>query len=185
MFIKLLDNSFREIDWTELNQLKKDILWIYDENLNDIGNAFIPKYSFRLNYWEYLTLDGDNWSNENEKDFFTGGVLTILLCHCSEYINIAAGDQGVFDRQDLPIIQRYVQNYLPNNQKEKLIKEKLLLGLSISLSMTEDELKNTDFVHVDNEKYYKNINIIGNAIIKDYYESKIKEIKRHIDNQKD
>ena len=173
-FIKQPDGSEREVDWAELNQLKKDILWIFDENFGDIGNAFVPPYSFSLKYWEYLTLDGDKWFYEEERVFYHRGVLVVLLCLCSEYIDVAGGSQDVFNRKELPIVAKYVEEYLPRNQQEQLIRERILLGLSIAQSMTEDDVINNEFVHEDNDKYYQDINNIGNAFILDYYKSKMK-----------
>lgn len=33
--VQKADGTQREISWEELNQLKKDILWIFDENSGD------------------------------------------------------------------------------------------------------------------------------------------------------
>jgi len=57
IFIILPNGSKRGIDYLELNQLKKDILWIYDENLGQLNAGFAPSGSFNSNYWEYLTID--------------------------------------------------------------------------------------------------------------------------------
>ncbi len=173
-FIKSPDGKEREIDWEELNQLKKDILWIYDENFGDIISVFAPDYSFKSNYWEYLTLDGDKWFYDEEKAFYHLGCLMVLLCCCSEYVDIASGSQDVFERDNLPVIKKYVKEYQPRNESEKLIKEKVLLGLSIASSMTPENLMNNEFVHKRTSEYYKGLNELGNKIIKNYYEEKLK-----------
>jgi hypothetical protein len=173
-FIRRPDGTEREIDWEELNQLKKDILWIYDENFGDIINAFVPDYSFKSNYWEYLTLDGDKWFYEDEKAFYHSGSLIILLCCCSEYVDIAGGSQNVFKKDSLPVIKEYVEDYQPKNEIEKLIKEKVLLGLNISLSMTPENLIDNEFVHERTSEYYEGLNELGNTVIKNYYEEKLK-----------
>ena len=169
IFIKLPDGKERVIDLVELNQLKKDILWIFDENYGDIKNAFVPSYSFTLKYWEYLTLYGDEGFDEDEKKFYLGGVLTILLCFCSEYLDIEAGSQSVFDHNELPMISNYVKEYVPREKSEKLIKDKILLGLKIAHSMTERDLNDYNYVHEDNDEYYQDIDVIGNVFINDYY----------------
>ncbi len=173
-FIKSPNGKEREIDWEELNQLKKDILWIYDENFGDVINAFVPDYSFKSNYWEYLTLDGDKWFYDDEKAFYHSGTLIILLCCCSEYVDIAGGSQNVFERDNLPVIKVYVEKYQPKNEVEKLIKEKVLIGLNISLSMTPENLINNEFVHERTAEYYEGLNELGNSVIKNYYEEKLK-----------
>ncbi|HEV7348802.1 hypothetical protein [Telluribacter sp.] len=174
IYIKLADGTEREIDWVELNQLKKDILWIYDENFGDIVNAFVPPYSFKTNYWEYLTLNGDKYFNEEEKAFYHIGSLMILLCCCSEYIDIAGGSQDVFKRNNLSVITEYVEQYHPKNQHEKLISEKVLLGLNLAYSMTIENLNDNNFVHERTAEYYDSLNDLGNSVIKAYYERKLK-----------
>jgi hypothetical protein len=173
-FIRRLDGTEREIDWEELNQLKKDILWIYDENFGDIINAFVPVDSFKTKYWEYLTLDGDKWFYDDEKAFYHSGALIILLCCCSEYLDIAGGSQDVFEQEKLPLIKEYVEQYLPKNEQEKLIKEKVLLGLNIALSITPENLIDNEFVHEKTAEYYEGLNELGNTVIKNYYEEKLK-----------
>lgn len=175
IFIKLPDGSDRGIDVKELNQLKKDILWIFDENFGDIKDAFVPSYSFTSKYWEYLTLRGGKWLNEDDKTFYLHGVLTILLCCCSEYLDTEAGSQDVFDAKELPTVSKYVQEYQPKDQTEKLVKDKILLGLRIAQSMNANNLSDYEFVHEDNDKYYRDINVIGNVFIRDYYESNLKD----------
>lgn len=173
-FTRNLDGTEREIDWKELNQLKKDILWIYDENFGDIVNSFVPPYSFQSNYWEYLTLNGDEWFYEDKKSFYHTGSLMIILCCCSEYIDIEGGNQDVFKRENLPTIIECVEQYYPKNEKEILIKEKILLGLTIAISLTPSNFSDNEFVHERTAEYYKGLNELGNEIIKSYFEEKIK-----------
>lgn len=175
IFILKPDNSKQEIDWVELNQLKKDILWIYDENIGQINAGCAPSYSFKLKYWEYLTLDGDKWFYKEDKVFYKTGVLVILLCLCVEYNCIASGDQQVFNRSDLPTILKYVEDYEAKDESENRIKEKILIGLNIANSMTEEQLLDTDFEHKDLPLFYHNINSIGDDFILSYYQSKLIE----------
>jgi len=174
IFISKPDNTKHEIDWIELNQLKKDILWIYDENIGQVNAAFAPSYSFKLKYWEYLTIDGDKWFYKEDKDFYKTGVLVILLCLCVEYNDLASGEQHVFKRHELPIIIKYLKGFKTKGKYEKIIKEKILIGLNIAISLTEEQLVNSDFEHKDLPKFLENINAIGDYFIISYYKSKIK-----------
>ncbi len=124
IYITQSDKTKREIDFEELNQLKKDILWIYDENIWEMNNAFAPSYSFKLKYWEYLTLNGDKWFYDQDKQFYKLGSLIILLCFCVEYNDIASGDQKVFKREEIPTIIEYVLNFKPSDESEEKLKKK-------------------------------------------------------------
>ncbi len=173
------DGTKREIEYQELNQLKKDILWIYDENICEINCAFAPSYSFKLKYWEYLSLNGDKWFNIEEKQFYKVGALITLLCFCIQYIDIASGDQKVFNKSEIPTIKKYVENYIPNDVREKRLKDKILLGLKIANSMTETQLQNTDFVHELTDEFYINLKKIGDDFIVSYYEQKLKTTEQN------
>jgi len=173
IFIILPNGSKRGIDYLELNQLKKDILWIYDENLGQLNAGFAPSGSFNSNYWEYLTIDGDKWFYEEDKTFCRTGVLVILLCLCVEYNCIASGDQQVFKREELPTIMDYVTYYEVKNTAERRIKEKILMGLNIAISMTPNQLIDTDFEHKDLPQFYENMNEIGDHFMLSYYQSKL------------
>lgn len=175
MYLIQSDGTEREIDFVELNQLKKDILWIYDENIWEINCAFAPSYSFKMKYWEYLTLNGDKWFYEKEKQFYKIGALIILLCFCVEYNDMAGGDQKVFDRKDLPIITKYVENFAPKNESEIRLKNKVLLGLKMANSLTDRQLLNTEFVHDLADEFYNNLKEIGDDFIASYFEQKIKK----------
>lgn len=174
IYITEFEGRKRVIDYQELNQLKKDILWIYDQNIGDMNNAFAPSYSFQLDYWKYLTLDGDKWFYDEEKSFYKIGALIILLCFCVEYNDIAGGDQGVFDKKDFQEIIKYVSDYQPKNNSEQILKDKIELGLEIANSMTEGELLNTDFKHEKQGQFLRNLNQIADEFILKYYNEKIK-----------
>ena len=175
IFIIQSDGTNREVDFMELNQLKKDILWIYDENYHDLNCAFAPSYSFRMKYWEYLTLKGDKSFYENDKNFYIIGSMIILLALCVEYNCIASGDQKVFNKEDLPQIIKYVSNYVPKDDAEIGLKEKLILGLKIANSITEEQLINSEFEHELDEVFYEGLKEIGIDFIGYYYENKIKD----------
>jgi hypothetical protein len=175
IFISNLDNTKREVDWVELIQLKKDILWIYDENIGRLNAGFIPHYSFSLKYWEYLTLDSDKLLYEEDRVFYKTGVLVILLCQCVEYNCIPSGNQQVFNRSDLPTIFKYVEDYKPKNGSESRIREKILFGLTIAKSMTEEQLIDNGFEHQDLPEFYDKINAIGDDFMFSYYRSKLKK----------
>ena len=166
------DGTKREIEFEELNQLKKDILWIYDENIWEINSAFAPSYSFKMKYWEYLTLNGDKWFYEDVQLFYKIGSLIILLCFCVEYNNIASGDQKVFKKYEIPTIIKYVENFEPKNKFETKLKNKVLLGLKIANSITDEQLLNTDFVHDLTDKFYQDLKKIGDDFIASYYKKK-------------
>ena len=175
IYIVQSDGTERKIGFEELNQLRKDILWIYDENIWQVNSAFAPSYSFKMKYWEYLTLNGDKWFYEEEKQFYKIGSLIILLCFCVEYNEIASGDKNVFKREDFPLVTKYVENYKPKNEAETRLKNKISLGLKIATSITEEQLLNTDFEHELIEEFYKDLKKIGDDFIVSYYEQKLKE----------
>ena len=174
IYIIQRDGTKREIDFKELNQLKKDILWIYDENIWEINCASAPSYLFKMKYWEYLTLNGDKWFYEEDKQFYKIGSLIILLCFCVEYNNISSGDQKVFKKEELSIVEEYVQNFKPTDEPEKKLKDKVLLGLQIAKSFTDEQLLNTDFEHELNGEFYVDLKEIGTDFIASYYEIKLK-----------
>ena len=165
----------REVDIIELNQLKKDILWMYDQNIGEMNSAFVPSDSFRSKYWKYLTLDGDKWFYKEEKEFYIIGTLIILLCFCVEYNDIEGGDQGVFSKEEFPEIIKYVGSYESQNSSEQALKDKIMLGLEMANSMTELELLTTDFKHIKQAEFLKDINRIADTFILNYYEEKIKD----------
>jgi|GEM_PF-3391420 len=167
----------REIDFAELNQLRKDILWLYDENFIQINCAFVPTYSFKLNYWEYLTLHSLK-SNE-QLEFYRIGSLITILCQCVEYVDIAGGNQEVFKKEEICIIKNYVENFEPKDDPEINLKAKVLLGLKISESITDQQLLNSEFEHELNGEFFKNINSIGIDFIGAYYDQKLKENTKH------
>ena len=153
--------------------MKKDILWIYDENLSDIPNAFAPSYSFGLKYWQYLTLSGDDWLHLREDhEFYTIGILTVLLCLCVEYTDTIGGDRDVFNREDLLIAMKFIENHDPNNLLEIQLKEKVLLGLTIGAEMTTEQLQNPDYEHPRLGEFYDGLQELGTHAILPYFKSK-------------
>ncbi len=165
----------REIEWGELNQLKKDILWAYDENVGDLHNPFIPAYSFPTKYWEYLKLDGDKFFRDEERRFYKQGVLIITLCMAVEYIDTTSGNQQIFGGTKITEIIDYVNNFEPTDIDEKRLKEVIILGLNIADSMTPTDLKNTDgFDHKDLDDFHKHLDWVDRTFVKSYFQNKVK-----------
>lgn len=174
IFTEKIDGSKRQTLWTELNQLKKDILWIFDENGGEIQNAFVPDYSFTLSYWEYVTINGDKYFYDDHKNFYREGVLIIILCMLAEYVDIQGGSQLVFGDADLKEIVSYVRLFKPTSVNQNTLKELTILGLTIAISITKDDIaKNEDFEHSDLDKFRSTLQWVNNTFIQAYYKSKL------------
>ncbi|MFN7601162.1 MAG: hypothetical protein ACK5R0_07165 [Bacteroidota bacterium] len=140
IFLTTKTGNRREIEWVELNQLKKDILWVFDENVGDLHNSFVPDYSFPTKYWEYLRLDGDKYFRDEEKRFYKQGVLIVTLCMTVEYIDTTSGNQHISGGTKIDEIIDYVSDFIPSDNDEKRLKEIVILGLRIAASMTPTDL---------------------------------------------
>jgi hypothetical protein len=123
IFVKTLEGVEREIDWPELNNLKKDILWFFDENLGDPVNSFVPDYSFTLPYWEYLNIDGGEFFYKEERDFLKEGCLTIINGMICEYVHIPGGSRKVFHDTKIEEINQHIGIFIPANEKQGKLKK--------------------------------------------------------------
>lgn len=172
IYIKTLDGQERKIEWEELNQLKKDILWIFDENTNQLNSSFVPDYSFQSKYWEYLTLDGDKWFYEKDRNFYKQGVLIIILCMTIEYIDTVGGNQKVFGQTQLNTIIQYVHNFQQINTNQERLKKIVTLGLDIANSMTESDLINSNsYQHKELDTFYNQTSWVDDNFIKSYFQT--------------
>jgi len=174
-FIRTLEGIEKPIEWSDLNQLKKDILWVFDMNVGELNASFIPDGEFQEKYWEYLTLDGDKWFYDEDRDFYKEGVIIILLCMTVEYIDTTGGNQGVFGSTKVSEVIKYVDCYSPSTEKQTRLKEILQQGLKIAESMTPADLVNTDgYDHPEMGNFYPKLSWVSDAFIKEYYRQKIK-----------
>lgn len=174
IFIEKIDGTKRQIDWVELNQLKKDILWIFDENGGDLHNSFVPAYSFTLPYWEHASIDGGEYFYKDEKNFYREGALIILLCMLAEYMDIQGGSQLVFGDSDLKTINSYVRQFKPSNENQNALKQLVLLGLSIAVTITKEDIaRNEDFEHPELNKFLSSLAWVDKTFIQTYYKSKL------------
>src|SRR5688572_31557180 len=136
IFIQRNDGSKRQIDWVELNLLKKDILWMFDENGKELQHAFVPEYSFTLPYWEYATINGDKYFYDEQKHFYRQGSLIVILCMIAEYIDIQGGNQMVFGDNKVERIVEYISRFEPLEESQNKLKQIVIMGLSIATSIT-------------------------------------------------
>ncbi|RYZ24949.1 MAG: hypothetical protein EOO10_19525 [Chitinophagaceae bacterium] len=174
IFVNNKDSSKRQVGWTEFNQLKKDILWIFDENGAELHHAFVPADSFILPYWEYVTINGDQFFQDDEKCFYREGTLVVVLCMIAEYVDIQGGSQAVFGDNKIKDILTCINQFEPANEKQNLLKGIVLLGLSIAANITaEDIAKNEDFKHPDLDRFYMELQWVSKAIIQPYYKAKL------------
>jgi hypothetical protein len=170
IYIRPFNKEEREIEWAELNQLKKDILWIFDENTTQLNASFVPSESYQSCYWEYLTLDGDKWFYEEDRNFYKQGVLIIILCMTIEYIGTAGGNQKIFGQAKIENILRYIDTLETVNNNQEKLKELVRLGLTIANTMTEDDLLDSDdYDHPDLAKFYSHTGWVDTTFIKSYF----------------
>jgi hypothetical protein len=173
IFVSKLNDIQRQIDWIELNQLKKDILWVFDENGGDLHNAYIPDYSFTLPYWEYVTLNGDKYFYDEQKNFYKEGALIIILCMVAEYVDIQGGSQLVFHDNKIEDILVYINRFEPVNEQQSFLRDIVILGLSIAVSITEEDIaRNEDFEHPDLSRFYEKLPLVDKTFIQTYFKSK-------------
>ncbi|WP_157547605.1 hypothetical protein [Hymenobacter sp. DG25A] len=173
IYIEKTDGTQRQISWIELNQIKKDILWIFDQNGKELSNAFVPEYSFNLPYWEYTTLTG----TYDQKPFYQEGTLIIILCMLIEYIDIPGGNQLVFGNTELQSIIVYIKQFNAESPNQTLLKELIILGFSIAASVTKEDIaRNEYFTHLKLEEFYSKLPWVSNTFIQAYYKSQIEYI---------
>ncbi len=173
IFLLQLNNTKRQIGWEELNQLKKDILWVFDENGRELHNSFIPDYSFPLPYWEYATFSGGESISNEEKNFYVDGALIIVICMIAEYIDIPAGSQLVFGKTKIADISSFIKTFDPVSEKQIKLRDIVLFGLSIVENITqEDIVKNEEFEHPDLDKFYSYLPWVSETFIDPYYKMK-------------
>jgi len=174
IFIEKIDGTKRPIEWTELNQLKKDILWVFDENGQELHHAFVPDYSFTLPYWEYVNLSGNQYLYDEQKQFYREGTLIVILCMVVEYIDIQGGNQLVFGVNKPEAILAYIRQFDPVNEKQTSLKELVILGLTIAISITKEDIaRNKDFEHPDLNSFYARLPWVNQTFIQSYYKSKL------------
>lgn len=174
IFVEKIDGTKRQINWIELNQLKKDVLWIFDENGGELHNSFVPDYSFTLPYWEYVSIKGDKYFYDADKNFYREGSLIIILCMITEYVDIPGGSQLVFGDNDLKVILNHISRFEPANEDQNSLKELTILGLSIAITITKDDIaRNEDFEHPEIDKFFSKLPWVDKTFIKAYYKSKL------------
>ncbi|MBW7912115.1 MAG: hypothetical protein H3C54_00055 [Taibaiella sp.] len=168
------NNVKRSVTWEELNQLKKDILWIYDENYNQINAAFVPSYSFKLKYHEYLFLSRDR--HFTDYDFYIDGTLIILLAVCVEYLDVAGGDPKTLSDLGLQNVSDSIRQFTPVSDIQGRLKNRILLGLDIASTLTDSDLLDSDLnlynKHNGVPLFYDDINELADTVIKAYYVNK-------------
>jgi hypothetical protein len=175
MHITTKNGERREIEWKELNQLRKDILWLYDQNVGDIHHPFIPDDSFLSKYWEYLKLDGDKFFLDEERKFYKEGVLIITLYMTLEYIDTIGGNQHVFGKTKIDEVIHAVDNFEPTGPEDRKLRDIVKFGLIIANSMTYSDLRNTDgFEHKDLDNFHEQLDWVDSTFVKAYFKERVK-----------
>lgn len=163
-----INGNKQDVSLAELNQLKKDILWTYDEHYHSMDNVMIPNDSFVLGYQKYLFLDKDEYFDD--RDFYINGSLVILLAICIEYIDTMSGDPETLKRIGIGNVQEAMIKFTPSSELQAQLKVKILVGLEIASSMTEKDILNKaeEYYHEQMPSFYNNIMSITDAVIEEY-----------------
>ncbi|NIG54510.1 hypothetical protein [Chitinophaga sp. Cy-1792] len=173
-FIKIPGGTKKELEYEEINQLKKDILWIFDENGADLHHAFVPGHSFTIPYWQYMTLHKDvDWVDEEVK-FSIAGAMIVTLCMVVEYIDIVGGDQSIFSTTPLAEVLDYTRNFEPADENLHFLKNLLIAGLTIATGITKEDLwKNEPLEGLEIDAFYEKLRQVRERFILPYYQSKL------------
>ena len=181
--ITKLNNEKIELGFSEVEPLRKEILYYFDQNMGDIINAYVPDSDFKHKYWEFLNFEGEKHSYKGEECFFIDGCLLIINAMICEYLDTIGGNQKVFGEIKIQEIIEYVHNFEPVENYQAKIKNITLNGLEITESITEEIIDNTsEFQHPDLSSYYENVKWIDRKVIKDYLTNRIKTVYNTVYN---
>jgi len=163
-YIQPLESDPILLEWKDINEIEKDILWIYANNVKQLNLAFVPYESFTKKYWQYLTI-----VTSEKQDFLRTGCLIIILAMLREYTDIPGGCRLVFHQTPLTEITRYVENFELNNSEAASLKRIALKGLKIASDITTEDLyKNDDLQHPLFDEFTDDLNWVDEIFIQGY-----------------
>ncbi len=164
----------REVDYPELTALKKDILLFYEWNIGEgnLSNTFFTKDTYMLNYWKYLSLDGDKWFYEKDRAFYKEGCLALIVGMVHEFLDYASGNQKIFGNTSIDLILKYLELCTVNNQEQKKLFNLTRLSLIIAKEATFDYSDN-DFTHPNILELIEGGKWIHDTLIKKFFENLI------------
>ena len=180
-FIEKLRGERIELDFADIEPLRKEILYYFDQNMGDIINAYVPNSDYKHKYWEYLNFHGEKHSYEEEENFFIDGCLLIINAMICEYLDIIGGNQKVFGNTKLEEVYKYILNFEPKDNYQDKIKSTTLKGLEIAESITDKIINtNSEFKHPNLFSYYEEVKWIDEKIIGDYLKDRIKTVYNNV-----
>jgi hypothetical protein len=169
-YIETIDGVQKEIAWVEINQLKKDILWYFNENCGDPYNTYVPGDSFLLPYWEYLTLSSTLEAQRSKAlQFLKEGALILLNGMICEYIPVFTGDKSIFGQTDFSTIEVYVSQFASTTKQQEDLKAITLLGLKVACET--DFSNNEENPHPQYQDYLAKMVWVDDYFIKGYFRS--------------
>lgn len=124
------DNKFiRHLGPYELEMLKRDILFFYDEQSNHatISGELSFGQTFNLPYWDYLDLRG--FINQDDKNLIRRGSSLILLSECLEFFE-DLGTYYLIDDEKLLSVEDAMEKFNPTDTTEEEIRELILVMIS-------------------------------------------------------
>jgi hypothetical protein len=170
-YIKDLSGQKIWLFYDEINSVRKDILLFFDENNIEPVNLYLPSGQFPNEYWKYLTFNFDKKYAESEqyKRLIVDGSLAVLNGICADILDepissiVKTWNEISIEKEILP----YLHNYVPETDKLKIAKEKLVYNFEFICKLTANDLDEngclkTDFMTQSSKWFNENI-------IKDYY----------------
>lgn len=174
VFIQNMDGSSIELTWIELNQLRKDILWVFDQNVGDLWNPFVPLDSMTLPYWVYTTLNSDSYSNPAELQFLREGAMIIILCVITEHIDVECADREVFKYYKPETIGHYIHRIEADSEQQEeliaLIRSGLRMAADLDNNAYWDEY---GYHHPERDAYFAKLGWVNDTFIVPYFRSRV------------
>jgi hypothetical protein len=175
--ITRLNGEKIEVDYEDIEPLRKEILYYFDQNMGDIVNAYVPTSDYKHKYWEFLNFEGTSYSYDDEESFFIEGCILILNGMICEYLDIEGGNQNVFLDIKLEKIIEYVRIFNPKSDDQQKMKVITLLGLDLAISITQEIIDmNISYDNLKLDDYFMGAKWIDQIVIQGYLFKKLIDV---------
>ena len=173
-WINTLDGNHKDVPWFELIQLRKDILWAFDENGPFMHSASLYDECFTLPYWEYACLSGDVHFDKRERNFYKEGGIILTIMQTVSYLHTRRYNPHPFGKTPLKEVQEYIEAFTPSNKRQKRLHEIASSGIAVAVFKEEKIYGEVDIEYLTID-FLCNLFWVRQACIEKYYKRYLKE----------
>ena len=173
IWIDALDGTKIPVAPIEVMELRKEILFVFDQSIPAFEEGYILDECFKRSYWQFTRINGDVDFNDEERSFAIEGGLIVTIALVVQFLEPDYEDREIFDENAAEALE-YLEAFSSDDPLQQELAQITLFGIQLVITILTSGLSDNDIEELK-EDFYDELPWVTQNFIKPYYLKKLEE----------